>query len=255
MEEGEQMMVPLVAVPPGVWNPWVRVDTQAVGSARNGEVLAIHVARYPVPDDASNDHLLPGTLNLHTLATAPMPFRVLQQRLKAADGSAQRFELERQNTRQERMAQNAATVVIGQPFGDPPEFVLGTMMRRYIFANAIGVQIDDETCLVGMRTRQPPGTRQDVDEDPGFTVTMTGGKGAPAPLFPSALEGWARWWRHNAREIRERAVSSVELPPPPSDLTIVEAFESHHIQVDYYKRTAWPQLPLIPRFDFGDDHI
>jgi hypothetical protein len=35
----------------------------------------------------------------------------------------------------------------------------------------------------------------------------------------------------------------------------VEASEVHRFQVDYCKRTAWPQLPLIPRFDFGDDHI
>jgi hypothetical protein len=76
----------------------------------------------------------------------------------------------------------------------------------------------------------------------------------PAALFPAALEGWAHWWQHNAREIRYRAVASVELPAPPTDLVITEAPESHRIQVEYYKRTAWPQMPLIPRFDFGDDH-
>lgn len=253
---GKRLSDPLVAVLPGVWDPWVRVDTHAVGRAHGGEVLAIHLTRYAIPDDSENDHALPDTLTLHTLGTAPLPFRVLERRLAGVENPDYRFKLKRENDLQEQRATNAASVIIGRAFDDdPPELVLDAMMRRYTAARTIGIRIDDRTCLVAMRTRQLLGALSPVDDDAGFVVVMRGEEGAPVPLFPSALEGWAIWWRSNASKLLEHPVPSAQLPKPPTYLDAVEGRKSHRIRVDAYKPASWPQLPAIPPADLGDDHL
>lgn len=244
---------PLVAVTPGAWAPWVRVDAHPV-SGKDEDVLAIHVTRYPVPDDHLHDHLLPDTLDLHTLVTAPLPFRVLQRRLANVSNLKYRHELERGNSIQDHRAMNAATVVVGRTYdGDPPSLVLDAMMRRYHLADTIGIRIDGQTYLVAMRTRPLLGSVEPDEDDAGFTVLMRGGKGAPAALFPSALYGWSHWWRSEAQRERERPVASLELPEPPAKLDVVEAWQSHRIHIETYERTAWPPLPPIPLIDWGDD--
>ncbi|MGI5259332.1 hypothetical protein [Streptomyces angustmyceticus] len=142
------MSDPLVAVFPGARAPWVRVDTHPVIAEDDG-VLGIHVTRYPGPTKVVYDHVLPDTLDLHTLVTAPLPFRVLERRLQRVGNLRHRRELELQNEAQDRRALNAATVVIGRTYdGDPPLLVLDAMMRRYLLAATIGVQVDD---LLGAR--------------------------------------------------------------------------------------------------------
>ncbi|MEU4347100.1 hypothetical protein [Streptomyces sp. NPDC023838] len=250
------MSDPLVAVMPGVWDPWVRVDTHAVGRVHGGEVLAIHLTRYAIPDDSGNDCAPPDTLTLHTLGTAPLPFRVLERRMARVTNPDYQLRMRRENDLQERRAANESSVIIGRAFdSDPPELVLDAMMRRYIAAHTIGIRIDDRTCLVAMRTRQLLGVRSPVDDDAGFVVVMRGEEGAPAPLFPSALEGWAIWWRSKASELLERPVASAQLPQPPPDLDVVEGRKSYRIRVDGCKPARWPRLPEIPRADLGDDYL
>ncbi|MFB7630441.1 hypothetical protein ACFC0M_05755 [Streptomyces sp. NPDC056149] len=244
---------PLVAVFPGVWDPWVRVDTHPVTGVGNLP-LGIHVTRYPAPNEDVNDHVLPDTLNLHTLATAPLPFRVLERRLEGVRNLDYRRKLEQGNERQDRRAMNGATVVIGRAFdGDPAPLVLDAMMRRYFPATTVGIQIDDETVLVGMRTPHLPGSVGAGEDNAGFTVVMSGDPGAPVALFPSALQGWSRWWRREVGRVRERPVAAVELPEPPTELDLIEAWKEYRIRIGGYERASWPPLPNIPRNDLGDD--
>ncbi|WP_414169126.1 hypothetical protein ACMATS_24985 [Streptoverticillium reticulum] len=219
-------------------------------------VLAVHVTRYPVPAEDLHDHLLPDTLNLHTLVTAPVPFRVLQRQLANVSNLKYRHELERGNSAQDHRAMNGATVVVGRTYdGDPPPLVLDAMMRRYCLADTIGVRIDEQTFLVAMRTRHLLGSAHPDEDVAGFTVVMRGDKGAPVALFPSALYGWSRWWLSEVRKVRECLVASLELPQPPAQLDFVEAWQSHRIHIETYERTAWPALPPIPRIDWGDDGL
>ncbi|MGY4969555.1 hypothetical protein ACWGCC_10035 [Streptomyces nigrescens] len=245
---------PLIAVIPGGWAPWVYVDTHPVAGEADA-VLGIHVTRYPVPAVDECDHRLPDTLSLHTLVTAPVPFRVLQRRLQDVRNPAYRHKLERENSLQDQRAMNAGEVVVGRAYdGDPPPLVLDAMMRRYVLATTIGIRVDERTFLVGMRTPRLPGSVDPGEDNSGFTVVMSGASGAPAALYPSALHGWSRWWRREAQRLRDRPVARAELPEPPAELDVIEAWKHYRIRIGNYERTAWPPLPTIrSRFEWGRD--
>ncbi|MCX4666458.1 hypothetical protein OG453_07220 [Streptomyces sp. NBC_01381] len=156
----------------------------------------------------------------------------------------------------ERLAQSASVLVTHAVDQDqPPMLVLDSTIRRYPGAAAVGVIVDHNTCLVGLRTQfwAPPGTPES-ERDVGYTVTMStvGEQPGPLTLYASALYGWAQWWVSNAQDLSSRERLLKDLPPPPLELELVEARVPYRVTLSDTERSSWPApppQPYVPRDD------
>ncbi|GLW74678.1 hypothetical protein Kpho02_69760 [Kitasatospora phosalacinea] len=239
---------PMVALYPGAFAPRACVHAHVVGANALGEVLAVHVTRYPLvePEELQSVEL-PRTLWRHTFAVVPPRWSEIEPTLRTRTSPEHRSKLEQALYRQQRVVESASVIVArATPESEPPMILLDTLMRRHLTAEVVGVLIDDRTCLVGVRARRWNnilGTR-------GYAVTVRadGPKPGPLSLYPSAIYGWSRWWYSNALEFADRRVERDELPPPPPALDIVEAWQPYRLALEEPERTDWPQLP-----ERGDD--
>ncbi|MET9648551.1 hypothetical protein [Streptomyces syringium] len=235
---------PLVAVYPGARVPAAEVDTHPL-SGPDG-ILQIHVTRYPV-EPPGLMWQSPPSLTVHLMAVEPRPWAETQARIPASWTEDQRRKLSVENAGQDRLAASA-TVVIAHAGDTPPLLALDSLRRRRAAAQAVGVITDERTVLVWLST-------SDLAAASGYTVTMTADD-APGPLslYPSALLGWALWWREQADRLTDEHVSFEELPPPPLELDVVEAWNPYRVSLTAHERTTFTPLPRPPREPDGPEY-
>ncbi|MFI5672231.1 hypothetical protein [Streptomyces sp. NPDC051704] len=201
-----------------------------------GEPIQVHVTRYGFENHAAmwdgrgRLQQLFDDLHLQTLAIEPLDRLQETPRLGIAE-----------------------TIV--SPAGDlPPLLMLDRLCRRRPAARVIAVVTDSRTAVAWIRARADI-----LKPDSGYTVTMTCEEPGPVELYASALYGWVTWWYSTVLELRgggteggASPVSMRELPPPPAELDIVEAWRSYRIQIaDIHWETRHP-IPDPPK-PFGPD--
>lgn len=239
------------ALYPGVRVPAVHVDPHCV-TGPDG-TLQVHLTRYIAEGPLSSE---PDTLSyVHLMSVDPRVWKDFAPDIP-------RYSVEEPYLRAktsaelERLAESSSVLVthaMGQD--QPPMLVLDSTIRRYPGAAAVGVIVDHDTCLVGLRTQfwTPPGTPE-IDRDVGYTVTMTtvGEERGPLTLYASALYGWAMWWVINAQDLSSRERFLKDLPPPPLELELFEARVPHRVTLSNPERSSWPTprpQPYVPRDD------
>jgi hypothetical protein len=229
----------MVALYPGAHVPAAMIDAHPVGRGGDGEVLAVHLTRYPLYD-ADTPEELPESLRLHLAVMLPERWEAIEARIPADAGEEYRKRLHLQWVRQDTLATNASAVVTRA--GDRPALlVLDETMRRHPGASAVGVLVDHASCLVGLRTdHRAADTR-------GYAVMMTAAaQSGPLALYASALLGWSQWWLDRADEVSDRPVSPWRLPPPPLEIDVVEAWTAYRVHVHEHERVRWPPTPHRP---------
>ncbi|WP_370424088.1 hypothetical protein AB8O64_35425 (plasmid) [Streptomyces sp. QH1-20] len=220
---------PMVAVYPGARVPAAEVDSHPLPGPDG--TLQVHVTRYPVE---------PPSLNLHLLAVEPRPWAEVEARIPASWPEEQRRRLSLENSRQGQLAASA-TVVVAHAGDTPALLALDSLRRRRAAAQAVGVISGERTVLVWLGT-------SDLATASGYTVTMTAdAEPGPLSLYPSALLGWALWWREQADRLTDEHVSFEELPPPPLELDVVEAWIPYRVSLIAHERTTFTPLPRPPR--------
>ncbi|WP_370424358.1 hypothetical protein AB8O64_37010 (plasmid) [Streptomyces sp. QH1-20] len=235
---------PMVAVYPGARVPTAEVDTHALAGPDG--TLQVHVTRYPV-EPPGLMWQAPPSLHLHRMAIEPRPWDEIQARIPASWTEEQRRKLSLENLHQGQLAASAAVVVAHA--GDTPALLaLDSLRRRRAAALAVGVITGERTVLVWLST-------SDLAAASGYTVTMTAdAEPGPLSLYPSALLGWALWWREQADRLTDEHVSFEELPPPPLELDVVEAWTPYRVSLTAHERTTFTPLPSPPREPDGPEY-
>ncbi|MFI7337090.1 hypothetical protein ACIBUY_04020 [Streptomyces sp. NPDC050085] len=228
-----------------------RVDAHSTLAADG--VLNVHLTRYIAdpPDDLDPE---PDSLDLHLWAVDPPVWdkhrHSVFPRYQAEKDACHRY------THEQYEIARRADVIMTAALDRPPMLVLDEKMRQFPSTYAIGVQTDRRegqlSCLVGLRT-QFAYYRNATDARPadslGYAVTMTATPNGTHPprLYPSALLGWARWWIAQAKVLSDRTRDMEQLPPPPLQLDITEAWRTFRVDLTEPERTRWPTVPAVRR--------
>lgn len=233
----------MLALYPGARVPAAMIDAHAVGDDAGGRVLAVHLTRYPLDPPDQRYQRPDSLLWLHLAAVVPEPWQTISERIPANYNREHRARLRDQWIQQDRLV-SFADVVVTHAREQPPLLVLDAAMSKGA-PSAVGVVIDERTCLVGLRTRE----EARVQETRGYAVVMTadGPQPGPVALYASALLGWKQWWLDRADELSDRPVSLDRLPPPPLELDVVEAWTPHRVHLEAPEHARWPARPLRPR--------
>ncbi|MEU3774306.1 hypothetical protein AB0F11_14090 [Streptomyces sp. NPDC032472] len=199
----------------------------------HGEPLQIHVTRYPF---ASRPSMWPGgptgrlqrlfdDLELHALAVEPL------------------------DRMQETPALGSADVILSGPGDLPALLMLDRLCRRRRAARVIAVVTDQRSAVVWVRT-----SGDILGPDTGYTMTVTCDEPGPVELYGSALYGWVQWWVKTVMELRgggadgqQSPVQLRELPPPPDELDIVEAWRPYRAHITDIHRETRHRIPERPR--------
>ncbi|MGP3992057.1 hypothetical protein [Streptomyces sp. 3N207] len=230
---------PLFAAYPHIPPPAARVDAHVLDG---GEVPAVHLTRYPVLDQVPPQWEEPTGLRLHLAVMDERLWRhytprPLRGEPELGSGSELRADWEDAGRDRLRFLQSAGVLASRAEPPEPPELRVDALLATHPAARAVGVAVDRGTAVVGLRARLP-GLR---DEGAGYTVTMRAADprdAGPVELYASALWAWALWWTQRARELSDRDRLLDDVPPPPLELDVVEAWTPHRVRLE---RPAWTE--------------
>ncbi|MBO8189242.1 hypothetical protein [Streptomyces spirodelae] len=234
---------PLFAAYPHIPPPQARVDAHVLDG---GEVPAVHLTRYPVLDRIPPEWEEPSGLRLHLAVMDERLWRHYAPRPPRGEPETGhgglREEWEDAGRDRLRFMQSASVLASRAEPPEPPELRVDTLLATHPAARAVGVVVDRGTAVVGLRTRSP-GLG---DEGAGYTVTMQAAEprdAGPVELYASALWAWALWWTDRAQELSDRDRVLGEVPPPPLELDVVEAWTPHRVRLERPARTEWSSSP------------
>jgi hypothetical protein len=232
----------------------------------------VHITRYPATEPDSAQFLIPpmapgvhevippGSLPesflLHRMVMVPPPDEVWREAIPDSWSAHMRARYET-SVREHQAWAEEADVLVGWEWGGlPAEMVLDDLMTRHHRATmAVVLSEEQGCCLVGIRLRDILRPLGAPEVHGGYMFTMKAQKGAPTALFGSALMGWAEWWLLSATELRDDRVRWNDLPAPPGELVVVEAWVPYQVSIEGVERTRWLPPRERPRIDWSDGPV